>query len=142
MHRMILFKYKFNVENYKKCISCELHRHKVSIGCFIHIYLLYEWYTLCIYGYMMINVHLYLCIFVLFHTHEHKKYNIKHKSWNNLYIFFSCRREIETLRWAWYGRMNWEQNKNGYKIALDILHVWKWLHDCKFKFFHICLSCA
>jgi hypothetical protein len=58
---------KFHDENYKKCISSEFPAginvrampELLSIGCSTRIY--YEWMHVCIYGFMMINVYLYLC---------------------------------------------------------------------------------
>lgn len=67
MHRMMLFKYKFYVENYKKCISCELHRTKFPLDAlFIFIYYMSGiryvfmaiWWLMCIY--------IYACLFLFY----------------------------------------------------------------------------
>lgn len=70
------FKYKFHDGNYKKCISCEFQQHQqkkteTTFHWMLHSHLLWVEHV-CIYGCMMINVYLYLCMFCCCT----KKYNL------------------------------------------------------------------
>ena len=62
------FKYKFYVENYKKCISCELHRTQ-SFHWMLYSYLFIIRVCVC-YVFMAIwwlmCIHIYACLFTLY----------------------------------------------------------------------------
>lgn len=74
-------KYKFHDGNYKKCISCDFQQHqhrteeKTTLHWMLHSHLLLWVEHVPIYGFMMINVYLYLCMLLLLLLY-YEKYNL------------------------------------------------------------------